>query len=432
MRRAVASATATNLAVQALGAASGIILARMLGAHGRGELTAIVLWPSIIGAVCLLGADSEMSRRGAMASESKRRLVELALLDSVVLGAAGVLAGLWLLPRLLPHDKAYLVSLSTVALIVIPASMLNVLLFSLELGRGRYREYNVTRIAFSPVYVVLLLGILLFLHPAVELALGAYLTAAFLSAAFTLVVVGWGVRAEKREGSRLSMRALIDSALPYAGSSAIQIGSNQLPQILVVALTDARSVGLYAVALVVASAHSSFGNAMAKISFAATARAGTDESLRWFAEKFRYTIVIYVVVSVVMIALAPPLVPLVFGRDFQESASLLYALIPATSMTAMAQITDHALRGRRLVSGGIGARMLGGAVLAVLSLVLVPRWGVHAIAVAILLSAATELTVLVSASTRQLGIPLQDMLCVRRQDVRRLFDMLTSFRLGKR
>src|ERR1700728_3512098 len=51
-----ASLTAlTNLAIGAMGFCTGIISARMLGAHGRGELAAIQTTPSVIASLAMIG-----------------------------------------------------------------------------------------------------------------------------------------------------------------------------------------------------------------------------------------------------------------------------------------------------------------------------------------------------------------------------------------
>jgi O-antigen/teichoic acid export membrane protein len=48
--------TATvNLVLAVLGMMSGVLAARLLGPHGRGELAAIQTWPGVIGTLAMLG-----------------------------------------------------------------------------------------------------------------------------------------------------------------------------------------------------------------------------------------------------------------------------------------------------------------------------------------------------------------------------------------
>jgi O-antigen/teichoic acid export membrane protein len=422
MFRAVASTAATNLLVQVLGVVSGILLARMLGPHGRGELAIVLLWPAIIGAVCLFGTESEISRRGSVDSTPDRRLSTAAVWIALIYGSTAVAAGVLMLPWLLPGDKRYLVGLATIAMMVVPATMLNTLLYMLELGRAQYDLYSKTRLGFAVLYIGLLLGIYFFIQPTVSVVIGAYVAATVLWAGVTLIVAHWGREQASPRVTIAESATVMTTALPFAGSTIIQIAFNQLPQILLVALTDTRAVGLYAVALAVSSAHGSFGNAMAKVSFANTARAAAGGSMGWFAGQYRFLIIIYLLISLLMMALGPPLVPLIFGEGFRESAALLFWLIPATTLAALTQVLDHALRGTSVVSVGIRARVTSGAVLVVLALILAPRFGVDGIVVAVLAANCLEFAIVVLLTTGKLGVSCSELLWMRRTDFELLLE----------
>ena len=54
-RHPVTLSLAASVAIQGLNVLTGIVLARTLGPAGRGELAAVMLWPSILAAVGSLG-----------------------------------------------------------------------------------------------------------------------------------------------------------------------------------------------------------------------------------------------------------------------------------------------------------------------------------------------------------------------------------------
>jgi O-antigen/teichoic acid export membrane protein len=421
MFRAVASTAATNMLVQVLGVVSGILLARMLGPHGRGELAIVLLWPGIIGAVCLFGTESEISRRGSIDPTRDRRLSTAAVWIAFIYGSAAVAVGMLLLPWLLPGDKRYLLGLAMVAMLVVPATMLNTLLYMLELGRAQYDLYGRTRLGFALLYIALLLGIYFFTQPTVSFVIGAHIGATVLWTGAVLFMAHWRSEKSFPGGATFAdSAAILTAALPFAGSTMIQIACNQLPQILLVALTDTRAVGLYAVALAVSSAHAGFGNAMAKVSFASTARVAAGGSMGWFAGQYRSVVIIYLLISLLMMALGPPLVPLVFGEGFRDSAAFLFWLIPATTLAALSQVLDHALRGRGVVSVGIRARVVSGAVLVLLAMILAPRYGVYGILIALLAANFIEFAIVVVLGTSRLGVSCGELLRLRRTDLEML------------
>lgn len=51
----MALTVAANVTLAALGMVSGILAARLLGPHGRGQLAAIQTWPSSIATLAMLG-----------------------------------------------------------------------------------------------------------------------------------------------------------------------------------------------------------------------------------------------------------------------------------------------------------------------------------------------------------------------------------------
>src|SRR6266508_5481689 len=53
--RPLTASLGASLAVQALNVMTGVLLARALGPAGRGELTAVMLWPTLLAAVGSLG-----------------------------------------------------------------------------------------------------------------------------------------------------------------------------------------------------------------------------------------------------------------------------------------------------------------------------------------------------------------------------------------
>src|SRR6202030_2462068 len=71
---------ATNIALAVLGMVSGILAARLLGPHGRGELAAIQTWPSFIASLAMLGMPEAVVYYSARAPSTAGRYLGSAVM----------------------------------------------------------------------------------------------------------------------------------------------------------------------------------------------------------------------------------------------------------------------------------------------------------------------------------------------------------------
>src|ERR1700741_3748955 len=72
-----------------------------------------------------------------------------------------VMAGYLLMPWMLSRDKAFLLPLARLCLLLIPLDIFNQVLLSIEHGRMRWRRYNLWRLSFFAFYagLISLIGI---------------------------------------------------------------------------------------------------------------------------------------------------------------------------------------------------------------------------------------------------------------------------------
>ncbi|MCB1864054.1 MAG: oligosaccharide flippase family protein [Chromatiales bacterium] len=420
MRRAVVYTTATNLGIQALAAVSGVLLARMLGPEGRGEFAAVLLWPMLLANVALVGMDVETARLAAANRRSVRALVGLALRAALIAGGLGAFIGWWLLPAVLPGDKLHLLGTSRAMLLVIAASVANVLVFSIALGREDHRAYNLSRLSFSLVYVTLLSVVALSASAQVSVVAAAFGFAAALGVVVSLVIVLRGHEPAAMAEPDFTLRSLLRGAWPFAGSNALQALNIYIAQVMLIALSDSHTLGLYAVAFVFASAQSSFATAMASLSFARVASAGDELGAQWLIERAQIAIVAAVAIMLIVMVVGPHLLPLLFGEAFSAAVPIMLAIVPASALSGVALMFDHVLRGRGVVRGGIRARALGVLLVIGVSVVTEPSLGVYGVVLGVNVGALCELYVLARAAASHFEANTVELLSLRLSMVRRI------------
>src|SRR4051812_11791306 len=85
----LASTLAGSVSIQAANIITGILLARTLGAHGRGVLTAVILWPSLLLTVGSVGVTEAVIFMSARAEIPLRTVI--GSMASLAVGQSGIL-----------------------------------------------------------------------------------------------------------------------------------------------------------------------------------------------------------------------------------------------------------------------------------------------------------------------------------------------------
>ena len=141
---ATSSLVATAL-IQVLNVVTGVILARTLGPSGRGELAAVILWPTMLWTVGNLGVVDSVTFHSARRSAPQRSIVSTSLAIAFVQSAVLVAIGLVLVPLVLAKQEASVVRDCLIFLASVPTSLVTLYLGSLLNGTHRFVAFNVVR-----------------------------------------------------------------------------------------------------------------------------------------------------------------------------------------------------------------------------------------------------------------------------------------------
>src|SRR5262249_47599532 len=147
---------ATNLALGGLGVATGATVARLLGPHGRGELAAIQMWPTLLGYLGLLGTGDALVYYCAREPEGSASYlatgVSIALLASIPLGAIGY----FVLPFVLAAQPSMVVRAARWYLMYLPVQAIAGLPFYPLRGRNDFLTWNALRLTPMVPWVLVL------------------------------------------------------------------------------------------------------------------------------------------------------------------------------------------------------------------------------------------------------------------------------------
>ncbi len=383
----------TNIGINVLVLVGGVITARLLKPVGRGELATVLLWPTILGTLGLMGCNWALAREAASSRQKEADLARTALGLALPLSSLFLVLGYFLVPSLLAGDKQHLVWLTHLYLLFIPFNLVSQNLIALDHGRMRWGRFNFIRISWYIPYVFLIVGLWLGQIKWVWCFVVAELISNFLAMALRVYLQ----RKEIRQGQTSLKDGLyiLRQGLPFFLASLSAELALKLDKALSVSLLPMEGVGLYAVAVTFASAHGSLGGALGVTSFAALANEPDhDRQGQYLSQIFRQSSLIYLGIGGGMALVAPLLIVPLFGGDFGPAVKPSILLTFATSLTALGNILNEGVRGMGNTYPGVLGQLLGSGALALTAWVMIPAFGLLGMAAANLVGSLAYLLIM--------------------------------------
>jgi O-antigen/teichoic acid export membrane protein len=415
--------------IQAIGLFTGVLVARVLGVEGRGQLAAVILWPSVVTYLGDLGLplayvyESARDRRQIPALIGNALVASLAQwLTLSVLGSAIVLLAL--------HRFGSTVALTGAVFLVtyLPLNLLTRYLNAVNQGSHAFLRFNAVRFSVPLSYavvLVLLMGIGLrsvqWVVVATLLANGFALTAV-LALSLRPLLHSFGA---PRTDLKLLRRTLGYGLRAHIGNLT-PVDSMQVDLLLVTLLLGASDAGLYSVAISASMVLRAQGTALGLVALPEVAAAPTaPEQRSVMGGIFRLSLLINLATAGTIVAVAGLLVPGIYGRDFAPAVPIVRILVLGIVAASLRQLLGDCLRGAgkplaptiaEIASWVVGLTALG---------VLVPMLGLRGAALGVSLSYSAGLAVVVGVTLRS-GARLSDLFIPRPSDLYQWWDLLRS------
>ena len=413
-----------SIIIQLANIVSGVLIARMLGPEGRGELAAVFLWPLIIATVGRLGINEAITYFAASGRCSLRALHVTSMGFLAVMCPIMVAAGFLLYPAIFSGYRAEVLWISLVFLSFIPLNLITICQQSLFRGAMMLTEFNVLR---TLVHINFAVGVVLIWQFGQSSVFNAAL--AMLAANASVVVLGSLLLARRgmflgRLERVVAKDLLVYGAKVHYGDLGQFVGE-RLGQALISLLLAAAELGFYTVALTIARgslllAETAEMLALPRIA-AQQSAAGKAEMLGAFMKGM---LVLTIPGSVVLMVVTPWILENLFGAEF----------LPAVWTVNMLILANIPLAGKLLFAAGYLAHdravLVGNAetvavvVLGVLLAVLLPTMGILGAALALLVTNLVGFGILIYWADRELGIKPATLFLPTRGDVQWVYSTL--------
>lgn len=406
---ATSSLVATAL-IQLLNVVTGVVLARTLGPSGRGELAAVVLWPTMLWTVGNVGVVDSVTFHSARRSAPQRSIVSTSLAIAVVQSAILVAIGLVLVPLVLAKQEASVVRDCLIFLASIPTSLVTLYLGSVLNGTHRFVAFNVVR---ATVFVGNAAG-LVALAIASELTVTSAMLAYLASQVLTVLIAAILVLPSSRPASRPE-RLLAREMLAYGWRSQLSTISNLLnervDQLVISIVLAPASLGLYVVAWTMTSLSSMIGFSVTFAALPRVAQAESAEERKARAHQYVFlTFAATAAVTVPVLLLAPDILRIVFGSDFVQATGVTRVLLVASIALGTGRVLGAVLKGvNRPLHAGL-AEGAGLIVTAVGLAALLPTMGLMGAAITSLAAYSVTAWVALHLANRALGTTSAELL----------------------
>lgn len=369
--RGIALGTLGNLAAPIGALVSSPILAHALDSSGRGELAAATAPLFLAASGLTFGLPESITFISAREPWRRKQVLLVGLALLTLVGGIGSVIILALAPALSAHDGklSSLIALSGVAL---APSLIVAAIRGLARGMMAWGYIAVEQILSSAMRLV----------PIVALSLGGRLT---VSSAVVITVVSSVASAIVYLGLLKVPRShyepgqadsppvgIVRFGLGMWVGGAAGIVLARFDQTVILPLSDARALGIYAVAVSICDVVRVFNKAVRDVMFAEQS-ARVDETRLALASRSSTILTLASGVSVVILAWF--VVPFVFGEQFKDVTRIIAIILIGTVIGNPGSVVAAGLsaRGRPLLRS---LAMAGGVFINVILLfVLVPAWG---------------------------------------------------------
>ena len=406
-----------SLAVQLV---IGVLIARWLGAEGKGQLYLLVVSINMVASFASLGLGPAAiyfigKDRGCLPAVVTNLLVTTSIISVVVI-AVGWVGVRFFQTHVYQQFPLWLWGLSAVLL---PVHLVESLLMQVASALLRIRAINLITLTRSLLYLLLLVLFVRVDGAGVDGGFVAYaLSVCVSTGCFAVLVLRSGGRPGAPDWS------LLRSSLSFGGksylSNTMRMLNLRLDALLVASLASGGAVatGVYSVASNLAELILYVPSSIRLSLFPLIAASSSADANRLTAMACRHTALITLLVTLGAGVGGPLIIELLYGPEFRNAIVPLFILLPGVWLLSQSILFYSDLDGRGRPELSVISRLLALVITVALDLWLIPAYGIIGAAAASLCAYAAEFVVAGLLFTSCTGVTWSDLLFVRSDDLR--------------
>ena len=408
----VAQSLLMKVLVLVLSLCCGMVTARSLGPAGRGEQSAIVLWPYLVCGVAGFGIAPAVCYYTSRNKEREGGLLVVGSLLAFVGGLLGAAIGAVVITRYLGHYSGDIISAARLMLLFVPLILIGYVFRANLEARANFTSSNQSRV-WPFVYT---LGALIILWATHRLTPITAALALFVPLALQSVWLGYRLARHfvfVRTTFATDVRDLLSYGLRTCGADVFYTLSTQVDLAFIIAFLSPAALGIYTIALTAARQLNLLQVSLNMVLLPKASGLDFDAALDLVGRMARISTLITAAGTLIALVVLPALIPLFYGTAFLSAGVITRILILETFLMSIASVFAQAFNstGRPGIVTGFQAGWVATSILFLF--LLVPRLGLSGAAIALTLSSFVRLIATLAAYPLVLRRPVPALVPTR-------------------
>jgi O-antigen/teichoic acid export membrane protein len=377
--------------------ATGIITARSFGPAGRGEQSAIGLWPWLTVGLATFGVVSALRYHTSRQLPRGPGFLAAACIIATAAGLCGACAAALFMPVLLGNRYSLPIIRDAQHVVFFAPVLLIFLVFRAYLeANGKFKSSNFNALISPLVGVAALLALRAF-HALTPVTANL---AIFVPVALQSLWIGFGLRTTlfvRHANLVHNILTLLSYGIKSYGSDILGILSLQADQAVIVAFLSPASLGLYTVALTASRTTNIIQESLNNVLFPKASGLEPAAAIELVRRIARVSTAVSGTIILILMMIVPIVLPIFYGARFGEAAKLTQILMLEAFFggTASVCMQGFLASGRPALMTLIQGCWLASSI--TLLIFLVPRLGLPGAAISLVVSSLIRLALVLTA-----------------------------------
>lgn len=402
-----------NILIMAATTFTSIMTARMFGVAGRGELSAVLFWPSFLSGLAAFGLPTSLIFNVKRNQHQLSTYIGMSFALQIPISLVVGLISWWGISFWLDGYSDSIVNMARwYTVLMVPLLLLMGVLAAAAQGTERFKIYNLSRLLVPLLNLVGLLVMWASSTLTVERAIMTSLVATLLVLSLYMYIM------RKQIFDSFSRLVHQFKACVHLFSYGIRVYGvellgtlyTQFDKIIIITLLTPRDFGLYSVVFALSRMFDVVQNAITNVIFPKVAGKKKDQVLLLVGRAFRISMVLMTIIIIPSMFIGRFFIGLLFGEEFLQASNVFYLLSFECIVGGGSWILASAFNalGR---PGVILLRQACALVVTVtLFFVLTPKFGLTGIGIALLTGSVVRILMSLISISILFKLPVRSML----------------------
>lgn len=392
-----------------------ILLARLLGAEGKGVVTTLFVVPNILISLADMGVRQAAAYTIGQRKYSVQKVFSSSLSLWIISSAVSIL--LLLLYYTLPITTSYHWGLIVIAILLVPIKILDSYYYGIHQGLQQIGPMNIRHLVAFSVRLIIVVFFVWMIPTHVFGAAAAMVVSALAVGFYSYWILKGKVRFTFYRKMDLPTQ-LFKQGIMFAIALFILTINYRVDILLLEPLVTPAEVGQYSVGVGLAELIWQLPNAIGTVLFASSANSKTDEEAAKRSARLLRVSLIFLIFAGILFALTSHLiVPFIYGTEFAPASGVINRLLPGVLLVVIIQVLHASLSGRGYPLIGVKLFIFAILVNIILNLLLIPRLGINGAAYASTISYAIGGSGYAWLFAKKEKMSVKELVCIQKEDL---------------